>query len=80
LNPRNRFAVYTISSRAPSTKLGDFSLLVVEAFHIGTILWVHKDCAGDFLNKLVYFSTNGDQRQLKKPPEKYCFDRQWTAL
>lgn len=25
-NPRNRFAVYTISSRAPSTKLGDFSM------------------------------------------------------
>ncbi len=25
-NSRNRFAVYTISSRAPSTKLGDFSI------------------------------------------------------
>ena len=24
-NSRNRFAVYTISSRAPSTRLGDFS-------------------------------------------------------
>ncbi len=27
-NPRNPFGVYTISSRAPSTRLGDFSVFL----------------------------------------------------
>ena len=38
-NPRDAFDAYAISSRAPSTKLGDFSMLIYKIYSIFELLF-----------------------------------------